>query len=85
MNNDITNFIIDGNVELKVNNTVELMPISVFAKWCALINGMNEILNQAEKIGINVHKNNSWIQPLPLCKYIQEKSSIYEEELMNMI
>lgn len=81
---NIKNYIYGKQVKLNLNDEVEMMPIEEFARWCAFLNGLDLILDQAENLGINIHKSEAWIKPLPLEKYITEKSREYENELINL-
>ena len=79
---NIKKYIYNNTIELTYNNETEYMPIEEFARWCAFINGLNLAINQAENLGINIHKNDTWIKPLPIEKYVNEKSNEYIDELM---
>lgn len=74
-------YIKNNCVKLDLKTGTEYMPIDEFARWCAFINGLDMIIDQAENLGINIHKSDSWIKPLPLEKYVNEKSAEYVDEL----
>ena len=79
--NDITKYIKNNKIELTIKNEKEYMPIDEFSRWCALIEGINKIVEKAEKVGINIHRNTSWVKPLPINNYINERANYIQEDL----
>jgi len=80
-NDNIKDFIYDNSIRLDLNNETEYMPIEEFSRWCALLQGVELILNKAEQLKINTTSSDSWIKPVYIEKFISEKSKEYIDEL----
>lgn len=50
------------------------------SRWLCLFEAVNYVSAKAEKLGIDVNKNNSWIKPLAFKNYIAE---MYESVYLN--
>ena len=50
------------------------------SRWLCLFDAVNYVSAKAEKLGIDVVKNNSWIKPLAFKNYISE---MYESTFIN--
>lgn len=82
IDDNITQYIKNNKIYLNYKDGQhEWMNMEEFANWCALIVGVNEILDCAEQRGINIHKSDMWIKPLPLENYIREKGNQYFNQL----
>ena len=62
----------------------EKMKLDEFANWAALISGVEEIIDCAERLGINTDKSDSWIKPLPLERYVREKGNQIYNDIMHL-
>lgn len=56
------------------------MSAEEISRWLCLFDAVNYVACKAEKIGINVNKNNSWIKPLAFKDYI---SDMYQSTYIN--
>ena len=59
----------------------EKMSLDEFANWIALMVGVNEVIDCAERLGIDINRTDSWIKPLPLERYVREKGNHYYNQL----
>ena len=50
------------------------------SRWLCLFEAVNYVASKAEKIGIDIDKNDSWIKPLAFKNYISE---MYQSTLIN--
>tara|TARA_R110000744_G_C19036766_1_gene526162 strand:+ start:321 stop:602 length:282 start_codon:yes stop_codon:yes gene_type:complete len=50
------------------------------SRWLCLFDAVNYVSAKAEKLGMDVNKNNSWIKPLAFKNYISE---MYESVYLN--
>ena len=50
------------------------------SRWLCLFDAVNFVSAKAEKLGMDVNKNNSWIKPLAFKNYISE---MYESVYLN--
>ena len=49
------------------------MSVSSYARWMCLVEALQFINENAKKRNIDLDKNNKWIKPLSLQKYIKER------------
>lgn len=59
-------------VKTKSNKT-HSMTIDTYTRWLCLAEALQLINQQAEKSKIDLEKNNSWIKPIALQKYIKQR------------
>ena len=59
-------------VKTKSNKT-HAMTIDTYTRWLCLAEALQLINQQAEKSKIDLEKNNSWIKPIALQKYIKQR------------
>ena len=50
------------------------------SRWLCLFEAVNYVATKAEKLGIDINKNDSWIKPLAFKNYISE---MYQSTLIN--
>lgn len=50
------------------------------SRWLCLFEAVNYVASKAEKLGIDINKNDSWIKPLAFKNYISE---MYQSTLIN--
>lgn len=63
------------------NKTIEDMTPEEISRWMCLFEAVNYVSSKAEKLGIDIDKNDSWIKPLAFKNYITE---MYQSTLMNL-
>ena len=55
------------------SSDTHLMSVDTYTRWMCLVEAIQHINRQAEKSKINLDKDNKWIKPLSLQKYIKER------------
>jgi len=67
---------------LKSSNKKVLIGMSdeEISRWLCLFDAVNYVAAKAEKLGMDINKNNSWIKPLAFKNYISE---MYESTYLN--
>jgi len=60
--------------------TIEDMTDEEVSRWLCLFEAVNYVATKAEKLGIDINKNDSWIKPLAFKNYISE---MYQSTLIN--
>ena len=50
-----------------------IMSVDSYARWLCLVEAMDIIDKTAEKLNVDLDKNNKWIKPLELQKYIKQR------------
>lgn len=55
------------------SNTTHIMSIDAYSRWLCLAEALELINQQAEKSKIDLDKNDSWIKPIALQKYIKQR------------
>jgi hypothetical protein len=60
------------SVKTKSNKT-HVMSVETYTRWLCLAEALQLINQQAEKSKIDLEKSNSWIKPIALQKYIQQR------------
>jgi len=63
----------DNIVITTKSNKKHKMNVETYARWLCLMEAMQFISIKAEKSKIDLDKNNNWIKPLHLQKYIKER------------
>ncbi len=63
------------------NKTTDDMSFEEISRWLCLFEAVNYVSHKAEKLGIDIDKNDSWIKPLAFKNYITE---MYQSTLMNL-
>jgi hypothetical protein len=66
--------------KLSNKKAVNEMSDEEISRWLCLFDAVNYVSAKAEKLGIDVNKNNSWIKPLAFKNYISE---MYESTFIN--
>ena len=71
------------NIDLdeKVNICNDEMTIYEAARWLSLIKGIEVIDKKARQLKIDLEKNNGWVKPLALQKYIEDQTACSVTEL----
>jgi hypothetical protein len=59
-------------VELVIKGKTEHMPIETFIRWSCLIEAVEMIHEKSEQLGIS-EKDDSWIKPSAIQKYIDDR------------
>lgn len=57
------------------------MSVEEISRWLCLFEAVNYVSHKAEKLGIDIDKNDSWIKPLAFKNYITE---MYQSTLVNL-
>jgi len=60
--------------------TVNEMSNEEISRWLCLFDAVNYVAGKAEKMGIDINKNNNWIKPLAFKNYITE---MYQSTYVN--
>lgn len=60
--------------------TINDMTDEEVSRWLCLFEAVNYVATKAEKLGIDINKNDSWIKPLAFKNYISE---MYQSTLIN--
>jgi len=60
------------SIKTKSNKT-HIMSIDAYSRWLCLAEALELINQQAEKSKIDLDKNDSWIKPIALQKYIKQR------------
>jgi len=60
------------SVKTKTNKT-HVMSIDTYTRWLCLAEALQLINQQAEKSKIDLEKNDCWIKPIALQKYINQR------------
>jgi len=60
--------------------TIKQMTDEEISRWLCLFEAVNYVATKAEKLGIDINKNDSWIKPLAFKNYISE---MYQSTLIN--
>jgi hypothetical protein len=55
------------------SNITHVMSVDTYTRWLCLVEALQLINQQAEKSKIDLEKNNSWIKPIALQKYINQR------------
>jgi len=55
------------------SNKNHLMTVETYTRWLCLAEALQLINQQAEKSKIDLEKNDSWIKPIALQKYIKQR------------
>jgi hypothetical protein len=59
-------------VKTKSNKT-HVMTVDTYTRWLCLAEALQLINQQAQKSKIDLEKNDSWIKPIALQKYIKQR------------
>lgn len=63
-----------SNISLTTKaNKKHVMSVDSYARWMCLAEALQYISENAKKKNIDLEKNNKWIKPLSLQKYIKER------------
>ncbi len=60
------------SIKTKSNKT-HVMSVDAYTRWLCLAEALQLINQQAEKSKIDLEKNDSWIKPIALQKYIKQR------------
>lgn len=55
------------------NETKHVMSIDTYSRWLCLAEAMTIISESAHKNKVDLNKNNKWIKPLAIQKYIKQR------------
>ena len=55
------------------SNQIHTMEMDTYSRWLCLVEALQLINQQAEKSKINLEKNDCWIKPIALQKYINQR------------
>lgn len=62
------------NILIKTkSNKTHVMSVDAYTRWLCLAEALQIINEQAQKSKIDLDKNDSWIKPIALQKYIKQR------------
>jgi hypothetical protein len=71
-------------VELVVKGKVEQMPMSTFIRWACLIEAVEMIHEKSTQLGIS-ERDDSWIKPNAIQKYIDDRVTTMSYEIAKQL
>lgn len=61
-------------ISIKTNsNKKHVMTVDTYSRWLCLMEALEHINSKAKKSKINLERNDSWIKPLAIQKYIKQR------------
>lgn len=71
-------------VELVIKGKREQMPMRTFIRWACLIEAVEMIHEKSDQLGIS-DKDDSWIKPNAIQKYIEDRETTMSYEIAKQL
>tara|TARA_R110002051_G_C8435465_1_gene454151 strand:+ start:148 stop:429 length:282 start_codon:yes stop_codon:yes gene_type:complete len=84
-NINILNIDTNEKLTLPVGEEREIVTLYTFARWTALIRGLEAINKKAHQLKINLNTDKSWVKPLALQKYIDQETPSTVAEVKTLV